>query len=924
MAKRGRKPKRKAEEPPPEEAPPEETEGTIQVARKVIDQAITEEMERSYIDYAMSVIIGRALPDVRDGLKPVHRRILYAMNDLGLTHDKSYKKSARIVGEVLGKYHPHGDMAVYDTLVRMAQTFSLRYPLVDGQGNFGSVDGDSAAAMRYTEARMATIAKELLQDIEKDTVEWTRNFDESLEEPFVLPSKLPNLLVNGASGIAVGMATNIPPHNLGEMVEAIKMVIEDPEVPLTEIMEILPGPDFPTGGIIYGQGGITEAYATGRGPVTVRARTHIEERRGGGFRIVATEIPYMVNKSNLLETIAKLVKNKIIDGIVDLRDESDRTGMRIVIDLSRDKVDSPRMAEVTLNNLFKHTAMQTTFGVINLAIVNGEPKVLTLKETINHFVNFRKEVVTRRTEWEKKKAEDREHILQGLIIAQKNLDQVIGIIRKSKNPPEAKERLMKRYKLSEEQAKAILEMRLQKLTSMEVQALKKEEKDLKEHIKKLKRILEDDKEILDIIKQELDEQRDKYGDERRTQIERHTLDLSIEHLVPNEKVVVQMTNDGYIKRIPATTFKAQRRGGVGLIGTRTKEEDFVTDLFTTMCHDYIMFFTNKGRAYWLKAYNIPEKGRYARGVPLVQKIGGLQPGEEVQTMIPVHEFDEKHFVTFVTRRGIIKKTPLLAYSHIRKTGVQAIKLREGDEVVSTKLTDGTKEIIIATKKGKAIRFPETKVRSMGRVSHGVRGIRLKGDDLVVAMAVAEPDEILLTITEKGYGKRTQVKAYRKTNRGGIGVANLKITEKNGQVVQCLVVHKEDEIIVTSKRGMMIRMRVADIPVKKGRVVMGVKVMKLRIGDKVMAVATVITEEKVEEVREEVEDEEGEAKPPKRKRGRPRKDKVPITEPIKRKRGRPPKKRTEPPAPKRKRGRPPKKKTGPPAPKRKRGRPRKKK
>jgi DNA gyrase subunit A len=852
----------KKDEPEKDEGPPpEDEEETIEdevdieaipAARKVIDQPITNEMERSYIDYAMSVIIGRALPDVRDGLKPVHRRILYAMNDLGLTNDKPYKKSARIVGEVLGKYHPHGDMAVYDSLVRMAQDFSLRYPLVNGQGNFGSVDGDSAAAMRYTEAKMSLVTNELLQDIEKETVQWSKNFDESLDEPTVLPSKLPNLLVNGSSGIAVGMATNIPPHNLKEMVDAIIKVIDDPEVPLTEIMEVLPGPDFPTGGIIYGQGGITEAYATGRGPITVRARTHFEERKGGGFRIVATEIPYMVNKSNLLETIAQLVKNKVIDGVVDLRDESDRTGMRIVIELSRDKIDDPKMAEVTLNQIFKHTPMQTTFGVINLAIVDGEPKVLTLKEAINHYIDFRMEVLTRRTQWELGKAKEREHILQGLIIAQQNLDEVIKTIRRSKDANEAKDRLMKRFKLSEAQAKAILDMRLHKLTAMEVEALKKEEKEVKDLIERLERLLADEKEILALVKKDLLELRERYGDDRRTQIERHTLDMNIEHLVPNEKVVVQITNEGYVKRIPATTFKAQRRGGVGLIGTRTKEEDYVVDLFTTMCHDYIMFFTNLGRAYWLKAYNIPEKGRYARGIPIVQKLSGLLPGEVIQAMIPVHEFDSKRFVLFVTKRGAIKKTPLIAYSHIRKSGVHAIKLREGDEVVATRLTDGRKEVIIATQNGKAIRFPESTVRSMGRVSHGVRGVRLRGDDLVVAMAVAEPDEVVLTITENGYGKRTQLKAYRKTNRGGIGVANLKISQKNGKVVQSLVVDESDEIIVTSMRGMIIRMAVADIPIKKGRVVQGVRVMKLKYEDKVMAVAKMVSEKEVEVVAEEVE------------------------------------------------------------------------
>ena len=880
----------------------------VAVARRVINQSISDEMSRSYIDYAMSVIIGRALPDVRDGLKPVHRRILYGMNELGCPHDKPYKKSARIVGEVLGKFHPHGDIAVYDTLVRMAQTFSLRYTLIDGQGNFGSVDGDSAAHMRYTEARMAKITKEMLDDIEKATIPWTKNFDETLDEPCVLPARLPNLLVNGSQGIAVGMATNLPPHNLGEVVDALNLVIENQDVCLADIMKVLPGPDFPTGGIIYGQGGIIEAYTTGRGPIPVRAKTSIEERKGGGFRIIVTEIPYMVNKSTLLETIAHLVKNKVIEGIVDLRDESDREGMRVVIELSREKVDSDKMAEVVLNQLFKHTSLQTTFGVINIAIVDGAPKVLPLKELLIIYINFRRGVVRKRTQWELNRAQEREHILAGLIIAQNNLDEVIKTIRKSKDAAEACDKLMNRFKLSEVQAKAILDMRLQKLTSLEVESLYKEEKEVKAFIEKLQKILADEKEILAIIKKELGELKEAYGDARRTLIEQHTLDLDIEHLVPNEKVVVQITNDDYVKRIPVSAFRAQHRGGVGLIGTRTKEEDFVVDLFATMTHDYIMFFTNKGRTYWLKAYRIPERSRYARGVPLVQKIEGLQPDEYINATIPVHEFDARHFVVFITKRGRIKKTPLLDYSHIRRTGVQAIKLYEGDEVVATKLTDGNKDIIIATKAGKAIRFNETDVRSMGRVSHGVRGVRLRGDDLVVAMAVAEPEDILLTITENGYGKRTQVKAYRKTRRGGLGVANIKITEKNGKVVTSVVVQDDEELLVTSKNGMIIRMPIKDIPVKKGRAVMGVRIMRCKAGDKVMAVAKLVSEEEAvkatetplaceqpgvtvpkykpvevegpeeegvlpedeEEEAEEKEEAEDEAAP-KRKRGRPRKE-----------------------------------------------------
>lgn len=802
---------------------------------KIVHRPIEDEMQKSYIDYAMSVIVGRALPDVRDGLKPVHRKILFAMHELGNSYNKPPKKSARIVGEVIGKFHPHGDIAAYDALVRMAQDFSLRYPLVDGQGNFGSVDGDGAAAMRYTEVRLAKIAELMLADIEKNTVDFVDNFDASLQEPVVLPTRLPNLLINGSSGIAVGMATNIPPHNLRETVDAIVHLVDNPEMETLELMEFIKGPDFPTGGIIYGINGIIEAYTTGKGRIKVRALADIEELEGKD-RIIVTEIPYQVNKANLIETIAELVKDKRIEGITDLRDESDRDGMRIVIELRKDI-----MADIVLNQLFAHTQMSVTFGVINIALVDNEPKVLPLKETIQHFIDFRKEVVIRRTNYELEQARKREHILKGLMIAVDNLDETIQIIRSSKNGEEARNRLMERFELDEDQAKAILDMRLQKLTGLEIESLRLEFEELLKIIADLEGILASPERVRTIIKEELLEIREQHGDERRTVIVEDALELDIEDLIPVEDMVVTITQDGYIKRVPLDTYKGQKRGGVGLIGMQTKEEDFLTDLFVTSTHDYLMFFTNLGRVYWLKAYRLPIGGRHAKGKPIVNLLPNLEEGELVNEIIPVSEFDDSRFLVFSTRKGIIKKTRLSAYSHVRSTGIIALNLDEGDELVETKLTDGIKEIVLASKKGQAVRFQESDVRPMGRPARGVRGIRLGDDDEVVSMAVVTPESNLLTLTENGYGKLSKVEDYRKTKRGGKGVITIKTTERNGMVVAVKEVAAGEELIVTSHQGMIIRVPVDQIRLS-GRATMGVTIMRIKEDDTVCAVARLAREE----------------------------------------------------------------------------------
>ncbi len=804
---------------------------TDEPEKKEYIRAIESEMKRAFIDYSMSVIMSRALPDIRDGLKPVHRRILYAMNDMGLSSGKAYKKSARVVGEVLGKYHPHGDQAVYDSMVRMAQDFSLRYPLINGQGNFGSVDGDSAAAMRYTEARMSKIAELMLQDIDKDTVEWSDNFDGSLKEPLMLPSTLPNLLINGASGIAVGMATNMAPHNLSEVIDSTITIIENPEITTTELMDIIQGPDFPTGGIIYGKGGILSAYSTGRGLVRVRARTHIEGE--DKKKIIITELPYQVNKSNLLKNIAELVKDKKIEGISDLRDESDRKGMRIVIDLKRDAIE-----DVVTTQLFKHTDLQTTFGILNLAIVKGEPKILTLKEIIQHYIDYRVEIITRRTTYDLNKAKDKMHILEGLMIALKNIDEVIKIIRSSKQPEEAKERLMKRFELSEKQVKAILDMRLQKLTSMEIEAVEQDYQETQKIIETLEHLLSDKQNILLEIKKELLAIKDKFGDERRTEIVEGEIDIEVEDLIPVQEVVITITDNGYIKRIPTETYRTQHRGGKGLVGIKTKEEDLVIDTFITSTHDYLMFFTNHGKTFWLKGYKIPEGSRHHKGKAIINLLPRLEEGEKIETAIPISDFDDEHYLIFSTKKGYIKKTVLSAYSNIRVNGIRAIHLEEDDELISTKLSDGQQTVIIASANGKASRFNESEVRAMGRVARGVRGMRLDPDDQVVAMTVVEEEGNLLTITRNGYGKRSPIQDYRKTHRGSKGVKTIVTNERNGQVIYVSPADDEEELILTSEQGMTMRIPVEDIRIQ-GRNTMGVRIMRLNIDDKVVSVSKVL-------------------------------------------------------------------------------------
>jgi DNA gyrase subunit A len=799
---------------------------------KIIPRPIEREMKESYIDYSMSVIVGRALPDVRDGLKPVHRRILYAMNEMGLTANRSYKKSARVVGEVLGKFHPHGDTAVYDTMVRMAQNFSLRYPLVDGQGNFGSVDGDRAAAMRYTESRLSRIAGLMLGDLDKETIEFTDNFDASLKEPTILPGMLPNLLVNGSSGIAVGMATNMPPHNLTEVVDGVIATIENPEMGVMDLMDIIQGPDFPTGGTIYGMAGVVEAYNTGRGIIKVRGKLDIETKKNKS-RIIITEIPYQVNKSSLVEQIANLAKDKKIDGITDIRDESDRKGMRVVIELRRDV-----MEDLVVNQLYAHTQLQSSFGINNLALVDNKPKVLGLKEIIEHFVKHRKEIVTRRTSYDLKKAKHRAHILAGLIIALDNIDDIITLIRKSKNVGEAEEGIRTKYELSKEQTKAILDMRLQKLTSLERQAVKDEEAELLKKIAELEKILASEELVLDIIKAELLEIKEKYGDARRTDIEANVEDFEIEDLIPEEDMVVTITNTGYIKRLPVEVYQAQHRGGVGLKGMDTKEEDFVIDLFVTSTHDYILFFSNMGRVYWLKTYRLPVGGRHAKGKAIINLLPRLEKDELIKAALPVHEFTDDQFLIFSTKNGFIKRTKLTAYSRPRVTGIIATKMREDDELISVRRCCGSEEVILGTNSGKAVRFNVEEARAMGRNTQGVIGARLRAKDKVVSMTIARPNTQLLTITENGYGKRTDVDLYRKTHRGGMGVITIKTNERNGAVVDVVEVEGEEELLLTSLNGIIIRIPVNGIS-HQSRNTMGVRLMRMRPGDKVMSVAKII-------------------------------------------------------------------------------------
>ena len=807
---------------------------------KIFDQIqqvdLKKTMETSYIDYAMSVIASRALPDVRDGLKPVQRRVLYSMVELGNTPDKPHRKCARIVGDTMGKYHPHGDSSIYGALVNMAQDWSMRYTLVDGHGNFGSVDGDGAAAMRYTEARLSKISLQMIEDINKDTVDFTPNFDETESEPTVLPSRFPNLLVNGTTGIAVGMATNIPPHNLREVIDAVvKLIdndIEEKETTIDELMEVVKGPDFPTGGVILGTSGINEAYRTGRGKIRVRAVTDIEPMENGKNRIVVTELPYLVNKARLIEKIAELHKDKKIDGITDLRDETSREGMRVVIELRRDVNPS-----VVLNLLYKHTQLQDTFGVINLALVDGQPKILNLYELLNYYLMHQKEVVTRRTQFDLKKAEARAHILEGLIIAQDNIDEVINIIRSSQTTQEAKNRLIERFSLSDEQAQAIVDMRLKALTGLEREKLEAELKDLIALIAELKEILADEKKLLGVIREEILAISVKYGDDRRTQIGYDEYDMSMEDLIPETNTVITMTKVGYIKRMSIDNFKAQHRGGKGIKGMETIEDDYIVEMLMTTSHHYLMFFTNTGRVYRIKAYEIPEASRTSRGTAIINLIP-LQPGEKITAMIPIKEYNDDHYLFMATRKGIVKKTPITDYANIRKNGLAAINLREDDKLIEVKVTDNTEEVFLFTKFGQCIRFKETDVRSTGRTTMGVIGMNLAPDDVVIAMQLASQGDSVMIVSENGLGKCTLIDEFTAQNRGGKGVKCYKITEKSGNLVGVKSVGKDDEIMLITTEGIIIRMQVNDTTLL-GRVTTGVKLINLGDGIKVASIAKVV-------------------------------------------------------------------------------------
>jgi DNA gyrase subunit A len=801
---------------------------------------IEDEMRQSYMDYAMSVIIGRALPDVRDGLKPVHRRVLYAMYDMGNTWDKPYKKSARVVGDVIGKYHPHGDAAVYDTIVRLAQDFSMRYALVDGQGNFGSIDGDPPAAMRYTEIRMAQLAEEILADIEKETVDFVPNYDDSLKEPAVLPSRIPNLLINGASGIAVGMATNIPPHNIGEVIDGLVAMVENPNITINQLMKHIPGPDFPTAGFIYGKEPIAQAYSEGRGIIQMRGKAFTETvKRTGKEQIVISEIPFMVNKARLIEQIAALVQEKKIEGIGDLRDESDREGMRIVIELKRDAV-----AEIIINQLYKHTPLQDSFGVNMLAIVEGKPRLLNLREALQAFLDHRKEVVTRRTAYDLRKAEERLHILEGLKIALDHLDAVINLIRSSQDPKAAKEGLMQNFGLSEIQAQAILDMRLQRLTGLERDKILEDHKETVELIGKLRAILASEKEIYRIIVEELNEIKKKYGDERRTQIVAQNEEISIEDLIVDEDMAVTISHEGYIKRNPVTLYRAQRRGGKGKVGTTTKEEDFVEDLFIASMHAYILFFTTIGKVYWIKVHELPQASRAARGRPIVNLLN-LEPREKVSAFLSVREFQDGRFVIFATKKGLVKKTDLMSYSNPRTSGIRAISLEDGDEVIGVRLTDGQQELILSTLNGQSIRFKEEQVRPTGRGSYGVVGMRLDEGDALVSMEMLSHGASILTVSEKGYGKRTEMDEYRLQSRGGKGIITMKTTDKTGRVVGVQQVTQDDQLMLVSNKGKIIRLRINDIRVI-GRNTQGVRLIDLEAGERVVSLARLAEKEEEEE------------------------------------------------------------------------------
>jgi len=814
---------------------------------------IEDEMKRSYMDYAMSVIVGRALPDARDGLKPAHRRVLYGMKTMGLSATRGYRKCAKIVGEVMGNFHPHGDASIYDTLVRLAQEFNMRYPLVNGQGNFGSIDGDPPAAMRYTEARLQSLADDMMADLDKETVDFAPNYDETTEEPTVLPAPFPNLLVNGSSGIAVGMATNVPPHNLREVVDACVWAIESTHLAaaeaavvsrgekLKQLLRLIPGPDFPTGGFIVGRAGIVQAYSTGRGALLMRARTAIEtSKKGDRVSMVVTEIPYQVNKAKLIERIAELVREKVIEGISDLRDESDRDGMRIVIELKRGEVP-----EVVLNNLYKHTPLQTSFGIIMLAIVGGRPKILSLLDLIESFIEFRRDVVRRRTEFELRKAEARYHILEGLKIALDHLDAVIALIRAAKTVPEARDGLMSTFGLTQIQAQAILDMQLQRLTGLERQKILDELAELLQTIERLRAILASDRLLMQIIVDELKEVRETYGDDRRTEIiEGESGELSVEDLIAEEDMAITVTNTGYIKRTAITTYRNQRRGGKGRIGMRTREEDFVEHLFVASTHAYIMIFSDRGRAYWLKVHEIPDVGPGGKGKSIANLVS-MEEGERIAALLAVKEFDESRYVVMGTRRGVVKKTALSAFSNPRAGGIIAMGVEEGDSVIAVQVTDGNEELFIGTRRGMAIRFHESDVRAMGRTAFGVRGITLRDDDYVVAMEAVQPGSTVLSVTERGYGKRTEIDEYRLQSRGGVGVINIAASERNGEVVDVCCVQENDELLLITQQGMILRMPANDIRAI-GRGTQGVRLIDIEADDKVVSVARLVEKEEESE------------------------------------------------------------------------------
>jgi DNA gyrase subunit A len=807
--------------------------------QRIIPKDIEQEMRVSYLDYSMSVIVSRALPDVKDGLKPVHRRILYGMSELGLAFNRPYKKSARVVGEVLGKFHPHGDSAVYDSLVRMVQDFSLRYPLVDGQGNFGSVDGDSAAAMRYTEVRLTRISSEILRDLDKDTVDFRPNFDDTLQEPIILPSLFPNLLCNGASGIAVGMATNIPPHNLNEVVDALIAQIKDPEISPLALMKHLKGPDFPTGGIIYGAAGIAEAYTTGRGKITVRARANTEHPKQGKERIVISELPFQVNKASLIEKIADLVKDKKLEGIADIRDESDRDGIRVVIELKRDS-----QPEIILNQLYSHTQMQVTFGIINLALVDGVPKIMNLKELNGHFINHRHQILLRKTRYELDQAEKRAHILEGYKIALDNIDEIVQTIKKSNSPENAKTNLIKKFKLSEIQAQAILDMRLQRLTGLERKKIEDEYKEVIKTISRLKSILENKSLQMQIIEEELIELKEKYGDPRRTEIIQNYEEFSIEDLIAEEDMVITITKDGYIKRFPVSQYRRQHRNTRGSTGAVAKGEDFIEHLFIASTHNYILFFTDKGKCYWLKVHAIPQIGKAGKGRAIVNMIQ-ISKDENITAFVNIKEFTDHQYLMMATEKGLVKKTVLSAFGNPRRDGINAIKLNDADTLIHVKLTDGNDDILLATSYGMSIRFNESEARPMGRVTAGVRGIRLAKKDYVIGMIVVKREGTMLSVSELGFGKRTAIRDYRLTHRGGKGIKTFKISDKTGRLISIMEVIDDDDLMLITNHAIILRIHIGNIRVT-GRNTMGVRLMKLDEGDTISDIARVVKSEENEE------------------------------------------------------------------------------